>query len=575
MSLGRYLVALGAGKRLPDSLAARLEDGSGLVPAYHEPDAIVLMQASDHRAGTPATNAAGAVRASRVDRGAGRAVIELGWRPGQVTLTMDRTAIAIQRGPAGEAGCLWYRSTDHLLVASDPEMLASARLWRPSVQMAGLAYGLYAASLPSEITGLDGCRELLPGFKLTITDDGRIDVARSWSPWDHVGEVTRATDDVPRFLKQRILDAAANALVGFSRPLVAISGGLDSSILGAALTTRGARPVYVTLATKAPEGDERPYARAVVARLGGTLHERQYRLEDVRLEAAAMTNVPRPSAWTHEQSYYRQVAAVLSDTGCDVLLTGHGGDSLFCLTGSGLALTDRLLAEGLNFGAWRTLRDLVRLTQASPAALVRNASRKLMPGKRSYIWRPDPSFLTPALAHDLRCEPLQHPWLEAPPGALPGRAMHIALLLRAQQAVSRVAGLPIIHVLMTQALMEAVLKIPTWRWVEGGTDRAMARQAFADSLPSIILRRRVKGGPDSFAVALIERFRDSIAERLLEGTLARARLLDRPAVEQALRRFGPGQLGQHVRLLRLLEAESWAQYWQERGTELHGQPSTG
>src|SRR3546814_18791962 len=42
------------------------------------------------------------------------------------------------------------------------------------------------------------------------------------------------------------------------------------------------------------------------------------------------------------------------------------------------------------------------------------------------------------------------------------------------------------------------LSIPTWQWVRGGRDRAVARAAVADLIPALIAQRRTKGGPTGF-----------------------------------------------------------------------------
>src|SRR3546814_18425449 len=62
----------------------------------------------------------------------------------------------------------------------------------------------------------------------------------------------------------------------------------------------------------------------------------------------------------------------------------------------------------------------------------------------------------------------------------------------------RSTAAPQITPLLSQPIVELCLSIPTWQWVRGGRDRAVARAAVADLLPALIAQRRTKGGPTGF-----------------------------------------------------------------------------
>src|SRR3546814_2144024 len=78
------------------------------------------------------------------------------------------------------------------------------------------------------------------------------------------------------------------------------------------------------------------------------------------------------------------------------------------------------------------------------------------------------------------------------------------------------------------------LATPSWAVCEGGVDRARARQAFAADLPDAVIQRRLKGGPDGFALKIMRTQLPAIRERLLDGMLVREGIVDRPALEQSL-----------------------------------------
>jgi asparagine synthase (glutamine-hydrolysing) len=122
---------------------------------------------------------------------------------------------------------------------------------------------------------------------------------------------------------------------------------------------------------------------------------------------------------------------------------------------------------------------------------------------------------------------------------------------------------------MAQPVMEFCLAVPSWEWRSGGRDRSLARRAFRNDLPAAVLRRRVKGGPDGFAAAVLDRFRSAIGERLLFGNLVRERIVDRASLESALAGIRPGAGEERTRIFELLAAEAWIDSWRSRG------PSSG
>src|SRR3546814_18441863 len=63
------------------------------------------------------------------------------------------------------------------------------------------------------------------------------------------------------------------------------------------------------------------------------------------------------------------------------------------------------------------------------------------------------------------------------------------------------------------------LSIPTWQWVRGGRDRAVARAAVADLLPALIAQRRTKGGPPGFLRRVLNARADDAIRMLVDGRL--------------------------------------------------------
>lgn len=95
-------------------------------------------------------------------------------------------------------------------------------------------------------------------------------------------------------------------------------------------------------------------------------------------------------------------------------------------------------------------------------------------------------------------------------------------------------GRPLIHPLLSQPVVESALAIPTWRLATGRLDRGLARSIFADRLHPAVARRRSKGEAAAFYSRAATANLPYLRERLLDGALARAGIIDNAAMEKAL-----------------------------------------
>lgn len=109
--------------------------------------------------------------------------------------------------------------------------------------------------------------------------------------------------------------------------------------------------------------------------------------------------------------------------------------------------------------------------------------------------------------------------------------------------------------------MEAVLATPTYQLTKGGHDRLLARDAFADRLPTILLQRRSKAELSGYYGRVLAANLDQLRPHLLEGRLAGQGLIDRDQVEAALRVEHLIWQGGYGELMILALVESWLQAW--------------
>lgn len=478
-----------------------------------------------------------------------------------VSFRTDGKGLKVMRDPSGALPCFFALTEGAIYLASDVSLLVLAMGRVPAIDWDQLARLLYINDLPEERTALAGFRELLPGHVLTFAD-GRTEIQPIWSPWDYV-----AHDDgpTPGQLEQCVRQCVSTVASPFKSVLIGVSGGLDSSIVTACLTGGNSDVHPITISTDDPRGDEAGFAQVLCDHLGLPLIRDVYRLKAVDITASTVAHLPRPGGRAQLQAYDAAVLAAAGQTGAGAFLSGVGGDNVFYYTNSARPLVDHYLERGLGRHVLATLRNICRLAGCTIGQALKQAievPRGAEPCK--YRWRVDGRFLHASRLADLSLEPLSHPWLVGPRTSKPGRAAHIAMILRAQHyldAQDRKGPLTFLQPLLAQPIIELCLGIPSWRAVANGHDRAVARQAFAASLPAVIINRRIKGGPDGFAHQIIRENLPTIRERLLDGVLASQQLLDLPALKRALREENLIGGDDYVRILLLLDTEAWARHW--------------
>jgi asparagine synthase (glutamine-hydrolysing) len=411
-------------------------------------------------------------------------------------------------------------------------------------------------------TCLSGVSGLRGGDHLMIADQGSR-VETLWSPWAVIssGDELPPAEMADRVRRNVMACVAARASV-FDHVLLLLSGGLDSSILAASLA-RGRTPFSLaTFTTRDPLGDERVYAAAVADAVGQPLHEAIREVARIDLDSSIAARLPRPAGRLFEQESARISGEVASRVGAGAIVTGGGGDNVFCSLQSAAPVADRLLVQGPGKGAFETAREIGRLASARLPAVLWAALGRLPQRHRHSPVEPDVSFLAPEARCAIGRPP--HAWLAAPTGALPGTAAHIKLLAAAEsfmQEFDPQAALPTIAPLLAQPVVETCLSVPSWCWFRGGLNRAVARRAFAGDLPDRIIRRGSKGSPDSFAAEIYERHRLALRERLLGGVLVAERVLDPAALQASFSQAGALVPAEYRRLLRLADVEAWARGW--------------
>lgn len=470
-------------------------------------------------------------------------------------------AAALVRAPFGAHPCLHVAAGAGLIAASDIDMLRLGGAPAFALDSDAIARQLIAGDLRGNATCIVGVVEMRGGDRLTV-ENGKVTRDRLWSPWTFAAPARRIGDRAEA--DRRLRDAAQSCVAlrtgRAARPLLLLSGGLDSSIVSACLAAAGRDFACLNLTAPNPTGDERGYARAVAACISRSLVEIDMAAGFPDIRRLAAVRLPRPVARSFEQHVYSLAVEQAAALGCDALIDGGGGDNVFCSLQSASPAADCRLAPEGRPHFWRVCGDIGRLAETSRWTVAWRALVRARRAGQPSRWPVDLRFLH-ADTQALAASAVEHPWLREDALALPGRAAHIAMLVAAQGYAEdgpHGAKRDAISPLVSQPLIEHCLRIPSWDWFENGRNRAAARRAFAPLLPAEVVWREGKGSPDSLLVRLFEANRELLRDHLGGGLLAEARIIDRKAVLAAIDDPRPAHGTGFGRLLQLADTESWA-----------------
>lgn len=460
-----------------------------------------------------------------------------------VVIFRDATnqARSVYRDPSGALEAFsWRVGTLTILASATPDWLIHAARPAAVIDWDRLADVLQTPAMVFSDIALQGLEAVNPGEWLDLQSGRRLPL---WSPEtisrdpftsviESVGTLRSSLDHVVSVLTRDKTDLGAE-----------VSGGLDSAIVVGAHVARGGRLKFaLNTYSSYIETDERAYAELVAAQsgVGLTRRARPYaQLDAEKLERSA--GDPRPSQNGRDVFNDEAVADACRVAGVTALLTGKGGDALFFQGHTPLAFSDQWQAKGWRALGSPLLPGVARWTRTSAWSVLSTARRHAALDRESRR-RGD---LIPA----------------------PAKRLQIALIksgLAYYSTCRRADQVDMIHPLMSQPLIEWALRTPVYDLVEGGRDRALAREAFADRLPEAVRRRRSKGDYSAYFNHQIASNLAFLRSYLLDGRLAAQGLLDRPTFEALMDSDSLRWRGGATDVLAAASLEAWVRCWEAR-----------
>lgn len=467
------------------------------------------------------------------------------------------------RAPFGDLPCLWH-ADDHLLcAASDPDLMACYGI-AARVDPSRLAAYLGRPDYLGCTTCLAGIDEIRGGEVLRLPETGAPRSEALWSPWrftaDKPGALVDAGDACSRVGGAVRLSVAARTAL-HPRSVLLLSGGIDSSVVAASLAQAG-RDFTCLNFISANAGDESRYARLVAQACGVPFEVGERDPNGVDLTVSAAEGQPRPVARSFMQESTRLAEAAAVRTGASAIVDGGGGDSVFYAYLSAAPAAELWQRESWSPAFRAKVAALASLSGVSRLKITLRAI--LRAHRASAAHRPPLLDYLSSAARAQIDQIAPHPWLLVPDGVGPGSASYVAGLppiqglVETQDPRPRIAS---IAPLISQPVVEACLRVPSWLWFEPWNSRVVVREAFRDALPPAIIDRRSKGTPESFVAGIFEERRQQIQDLLFDGALAAMGLIDREALASDLSVNSMTRGYAFNRILRLVDAEAWARSW--------------
>jgi len=421
-------------------------------------------------------------------------------------------------------------------------------------------------------TGIEGIETVLPGERITHTASTRTSEF-CWNPLQIATQSQIESPSLAADLTRKVVHDVVHAWASrFDGILLALSGGLDSSIIAACLTDTPTAPKVVcrNFYDDDPDSDERAFARHAANRGHFELVEEQVR-NNFSLDSILRTPASLfPMNWPIDVEGSAKDEQHFKAAGLSAAFTGDGGDEVFFRAGTFPVAVDYAWQHGPRRKLLTIAMDDATLLQTSLWKVLRLAWQFGVTRRQWHMRDSARLDHRPLMHRAIKAEAqsdlsLWHPLYRNPPPLPPGKLQHAYLMTyglgRVHVPTGHASLMEHVAPLLSQPLVELSLRIPVYLTRLGGRDRAIARMAFAKQVPPPVISRRSKVFGDNVMRDAVAANLQHARELLLDGWLVKQGILDRKGVECALL----GKLSRvqtHItELCDYLSVEMWVQKW--------------
>jgi asparagine synthase (glutamine-hydrolysing) len=480
----------------------------------------------------------------------------------------------VLRDPSGGLPCLTVRFGGVRLYFSAMDDIRQLGVGPFDVNWGYLTAWICVMRGHSHSTALREVSQVLAGECLELRDD----VATSTFYWDALqianSDIIEDPDKAASALRDSIVDSVGAWASCYSGITLSLSGGLDSSILYAALRDSPAKQ-KLTCFHYYPTGsdmDERRFARLVAQSGGSGLIERP-RDSTVSLEPLLQIEASHePTTYLYFLEHSRLDAQLAAEHNATASFTGWGGDQLFYRHHALLAAGDYLHYRGLGPQFLRVVLDAAHMDRLSVWHVLREAFAQHFQQRRwtfrDEIVRSRP-LIRPEVIHEVYGGALHaHPLLSDARGTPNGKLWHalqVSCPWEFYDPLGREEDPERVSPLYSQPVLELCLRLPVHVLTLGGWDRAIARRAFYNDLPREVANRKEKGGMDEHLRGILDHNLTFIRELLLDGALVSEGVVDRKRLVTALSGKVSQTQSPAAEILDFVGTEAWLRRWRNQG----------
>jgi asparagine synthase (glutamine-hydrolysing) len=454
-----------------------------------------------------------------------------------------RKRLLLARDPMGIKPLYYFQSAGTFIFASEIRTLLQMGMVPRKLDPTGILSYLTFGSVYEPWTIVDGVKAVPPGHLLTL-ENGSVSRREYWSPLrpsslPSLNLNLQSGDGIATGaeLSAILRDAVLSHLVSDVPVGVFLSGGIDSSALVAVLSHNGVRANTFSLVFEEEEFNEGKYSREIAHRFGTEHHQIAISQQDtLAVLPAALRAMDQP---TIDGINTYLVSAKTRAAGVKVALTGLGADEMFAGY-SNFRRVPKMEAFSKRFGR---LPGLVKGLMSASMALFGGRSdrgRKLAElatnedsvhpyfmlrtlfgteGREALFSASDYEKSQQALDGMLRESVTASESLD-PVNRVSFLESHFYMrntLLRDSDFMSMAQGLELRVPFLDKTLVEACLRIPGARKLEGGSPKGLLLASLGVELPREIVNRPKRGFTLPFEQWLRGEMRSVVEDVLLKS----------------------------------------------------------
>jgi asparagine synthase (glutamine-hydrolysing) len=421
---------------------------------------------------------------------------------------------------------------------------------------------------------LDGIQKLLPGHYL-VFEQGRVEEKQYWDLPTGQTE-SHSEDEWLRLVQDKLLETVRSQMVS-DVPLGAfLSGGIDSSLIVAAMARVTKNPVKTYSI-----GYELPYAKAVAKAFGTDHHEIIVRPEVSNLLPKLVWHLDEPIADSACLTTY--LVSKLARQSVKVILSGVGGDELFGgyrrYLGASILRWYRLLPGPMRRSwlpaltrlvpqdrtkAWkdyaRYAAAFVKTAELDPTARFISYVTLFSPQSQAELLRPESRA---AVDGDLSANTLRKYFDRCPDDTLNSILYTDAKtslpddLLALTDRMSMAASIECRAPLVDYELVELASRMPASLKVRGRTLKYLLKKAVAPWLPSEVINRKKRGFGAPVGGWLRKDLQPLIRDLLSEEQVRSRGMFQWPKIQEILRAHNEQRSDYTDQVFALVALEMW------------------